>query len=518
MLESDAVGASDLAGTRVLSTGPWSSATSIRFILPLSVATGSYAQRRNVAVASPLPGRTSPLWRPFPLPVEDLMPHVARYLNGPGGDASTATILSADVNELAWLTGGTEGVITIRLRGNRELPFRMVGAHLLLFALDIMMLVIDVRPEREADTDAWFDLIHYGRFFAGTRSRPIILTRPRGRAAKAALGVLRAWAPDVATAPSDDAEGAELLRLNDMAPLLEVLLQTVSVGGERADIRASSGAETAADQFRQLNIPGQMLVYSVMFLDLEDRDGSSDQVQALLERTVGQHHSGRQIDAGPRLAHTDPVFPYRNLQWLYASSEGGGFLSLRGNTSDFDRTILPAHLRSEYFLAYCFATFQRFALLRLSDEVAERALDRTRPFGDTQRRVLEFTGRCMFVQIAQSQHHHAWYSHVQRQQQVAELHQEVREEVSAFLEFQQTRSAEIRERRSRATEALVAVITGTVVPVQFVAALFPDKVKDWPYLRAISINVQAYGALLLVVALIVVTYVALRRAGRETPD
>jgi hypothetical protein len=48
-----------------------------------------------------------------------------------------------------------------------------------------------------------------------------------------------------------------------------------------------------------------------------------------------------------------------------------------------------------------------------------------------------------------------------------------------------------------------------------VAALFPSSVSQWPYLKNLSISVQAYGALALVGLILIVMLAAMWLLGRR---
>ena len=203
--------------------GPWRQTSSLRFLLPVRHPEGTYAERSGAMGTAVLPGRQQPLWRPYPLPVDDLMPHVRRYLNAEGGDASTATLLTADVNELTWLTGGEGAVWTLLLSRHRRRDFRVTGAHLMLFRLDIAFLVIDVEPTSDSAAE-WFDVLHFGRFRSGGRARPVELACAHTAAGRAALGVL---GPSAETdAGSAENNGRLHVRLSGIGALVDVLLAT----------------------------------------------------------------------------------------------------------------------------------------------------------------------------------------------------------------------------------------------------------------------------------------------------
>ena len=483
----------------VFCRGPWRQASSLRFILPVRYPEDTFSARAAAVGSATLPGRQTPLWRPYALPADDLMPHVRRYLNADGGDASTGTLLTADINELTWLTGGDGAVWTLLLSRNRRRDFRVTGAHLMLFRLDIAFLVVDVEPVTSSAAD-WFDVLHFGRFVSGNRRRPVELACADTAAGSAALRVLGPTA-EAATAAAENGGRPRLrLRLPGISALVDVLLARTLLGGE------------SLATVQQLNTPGQMLAYPVLFLAAAPQAGPD-----LVARVVGSHHAERSLRTDSALALDQAVLAYGETSWLFTSTEGAGFLAVASEevATQFTQQVLPAHLRTEYFIAYLLAAFQRYALLTLSEQVAEGALMAERRFAVTQARVLEFTGRAMFTQVTHSPHHQAWYRHVQTVHQVAQLHQEVRDEVQAFQDFERAHESERNERRSRSAEVMVAVITGVIIPLQLVAALFADQVHEWPLLRQLSPAVQAYSTLAVGVSLAAVIYLVLRVSGRK---
>jgi hypothetical protein len=147
-----------------------------------------------------------------------------------------------------------------------------------------------------------------------------------------------------------------------------------------------------------------------------------------------------------RLIDNPLLHPYARGQWFTFSLDGGAFLALDAPPvaeQQFFRQTLPAHLRDQYFLLFLIALHQRFALMKLSGQVASEWLTTTgakeKSRGVTDRReevfrnirdaLLVFTARGYFTQVMQRENHHVVYRKWQQTFQVAELYQEVSDEV-----------------------------------------------------------------------------------------
>ena len=152
------------------------------------------------------------------------------------------------------------------------------------------------------------------------------------------------------------------------------------------------------------------------------------------------------------------------------------------------------------------ATYQRLALSRISEEVADATLDKLpETFAAIYNRVLEFTGRGLFAQVSSSQHHHRFYSLCQTVFQVSELHREVRDEVEAMKEFSESVVQERAEKVARRLDTLIAVITGVLIPLQVWIAVFADRVIKWPVAGSVSPTLSLWLTLVFVVLCVVTT-------------
>ena len=500
----------ELAQVRVMCSGEWARASSILFLLPLWFPKSTYAQRKKQAVEATLTigGKSVPFWEPFALSSRVLLPHVRRYLNI-GGDGTTGTLLSVNPIIIDWLTGPREAdsCWTLNLSNQGSLRFQLLQAHLFLYQLDIAFICLELRASSDLAAD-WFNLLHYVRFFTGDRARKIqVTTRELANVAEA----LRTLA-----APSNAMISSKTKNLTvtlpSIASILDVLLDTVSLEGEPHFPLTQSIANVGPRAIEQPGVEGQLLTYpNLMFASHGNASANANLGLSLVSRAKGAHHAGQRISSHESVNATEGILPYAEDQWFFASSEGGGFVAIQSNEmvaspDPFQARTLPNHVRQDYFFAFSYSAFQRFALIRLSEEVASQTFKSTDKFTGVQGQVLEFTGRALFSQISQSQHHHRYYDLALRVHQVNEFHKEVSQEVNAFREYQQGVDRDRRERRSRKIQILLAVLTGIIIP---------SSVSAWPHLRHVSLNSETWIELVVAIILVIITTAWLLKGNRN---
>jgi hypothetical protein len=536
VLRSPGSESSPFVDVRVLCDGVWRSASGITFILPLSLAQGSFSDRGRVAETATLPGRRSgeACWGAFPFQRDLLVGHVRKHL-APGGDGATGRVYSLSKAQIAWLDGPRDAraVWSLRVDRTRTVPFTVTRAHLFLFVQDIAFVAIEVQPTSDSLAD-WLDIAHYGRFYGGERAPQLSLTGADMRGFRA---VTELFLGQGLASPQDREDGQVEIRMSGLRSLFVALLTTLSLPGEAPP---RLGPEPDA-WMEPLGAPCQTLSYSMLHLA-----GDGQLCDAVMPWVAGAHHSRQTVSARADLdAVRVGTMQYGEDETFVMSGEGAAFVAARppevvASPSSFQSSTLSAHLRSDYLFAFIFSAYQRYALMRLSDEVAASVAAGARDLRPVHERVLKFTALGLFEQISHSQHHHAFYRKARAVHQVRELHREVRDEVEAlydwqrFLATEQTaafqaeqqrladaeakRSASDQkrlERRSRFIEVSLAILTAIVVPMQLVAALFPGSVSQWPYLKDVGVSAQAYGALALVVVILVAMLVALWLLGRS---
>jgi hypothetical protein len=106
-----------------------------------------------------------------------------------------------------------------------------------------------------------------------------------------------------------------------------------------------------------------------------------------------------------RLEHP-MLLPYVDKCWFMFSHEGGAFVAVNAPNTHFFRVEMPNHLKEQYFLLFLLALQQKFALMRLSQDVSENWLKgdfryRARSFELIRNDFLDFTARgCFFPSYA----------------------------------------------------------------------------------------------------------------------
>jgi hypothetical protein len=523
------------AEVKVLSEGVWRSASGITLILPLALAPESFADRGRIAATASLQGRRTgePCWGAFPFQRELLVSHVSKHL-APGGDGAGGRVYSLTKAQVAWLNGppNAHAIWSLRLDRTRSVPFTITRAHLFLFVQDIAFVGIEVQPSSDSLAD-WLDVAHYARFYGSDRAPQVVLTGADMRGFRAVVDL---FIGQRLAAPQDREDGQVEIRMPGLRSLFAALLATMSRPDEAPPLL---GPHPDA-WMGPLGVPAQMLSYSILTLA-----GDDQLCEAVMPWVAGTHHSRQNVSTRVDLdAVTVGRMRYGENETFVISGEGAAFVAVRppevvASPSSFQSSTLSAHVRSDYLFAYIFSAYQRYALMRLSDEVAASVAADARDLRPVHERVLKFSALGLFEQISHSQHHHAFYRKARAVHQVRELHREVRDEVEALYDWQrflvseqtaafqaeQQRLADAEakrsasdqkrlERRSRFIEVSLAVLTAIVVPMQLVAALFPSSVSQWPYLKNVGVSAQAYGALALVVLILVTMLATVWLSGR----
>lgn len=480
--------------------------SSLLFLLPLFVTNGSYRSRADRAIRATVPGRSTPFWKPCAFQWAQLLPHVRKYLYSDcaeRGDGSTATLLTATPEAVEWFGGPSDAADTweVDLPGGRTIGLVIIGAHLFCFYSDFVMVGVEVAATTSAASN-WFDLLYHGRFFTD-RACPV---RIRTRAMPDVKRAIRFLADSSGAAIERDG-GSMALMLPSLKSVLDVLLDTASI--------PTGGDTVSPGVAEQPGVPGQTLAYSVLVFE---GDAAMAAGRHLVNRARGAHPASVRTVSFETLDVDEGILAYQEYSWFIVSDEGGGFVAVRpdwATLSLFDRVELPSQARTDYLFVFAFCAFQRFTMIRLSDRIVRYSLEHEEEFSDLQQRMLEFASRGVFAQISQNQHHHHYYRTAQAVNQISAIHNELRQEVDAIREYQQAADRERHERRSRAIEVMFGVVTGVIIPMQLVAALFPTTVSEWPVLKGIAPGDQELGSAVFVVALVVVTTTLLLHAGRD---
>jgi hypothetical protein len=427
-----------------------------RFVYPFIFDPTTSDVRARAADGARWPGRERPLqvWREAAFPEEDLLPHVARYLNPPAGTPPTARLWEVNDDALQsprGLGAGESVQWALRWR-DREIPFRLEGAELALFGVGVGLLTVQARPLPGQLAD-WLDYLYAFRFARGQREVGIRLQR------RVSADDYQPYFPAVAGGRETHPEGTGIL-----GEVLDALLQTAAVNGD------------TGRWWREIFVPGQLLPYAAVYVD----DVREDEVAPLLYRIRNFFPSQREIRPAAedlRLDH-DAHLTYADRQYFLFSLEGAAFLAFDAPKTDFFRRELPAHLRTHYFLLYLVALHQRLALTRLSEAVSEHWLgqaevEREKAFEHIEDRLLTFTARGYFTQVMQRAHHHRVYRRWQEVFQLEQLYREVSDEIREMHNLLLVRRSQLEEAATRRLERLVGLL-GTIIGVPALVLAFLD--------------------------------------------
>lgn len=443
-------------------------ASFILFVYPFLFAAEDFEARAQSAGRAVI-GRNEregrqPLWRAKRFPEDDLLEHVRRYLNPPEGVPATALLWEMEPNAVRlWLrgfTGGKQACWQLQFGRRKPIPFQLRAVQLALFRLGVGFLILEAQPGSEA-LDDWLDFLHAFRFAWGQRGVKV-----------------QAQLPEQASAV-----------LQSIGTLIDDLLQRVGFpSGE------------AARRSREVFVPGQLLPFATLYVEAGRL--SRKRVGELLYRVHRFFPSKRVIHPSEQelqLEHPNRL-PYAERIWFTFSLEGGAFVAVKTPHTDFFRRELPRRLREQYFLLFLLALYQRFALIRLSQEVSEKwlagkARERARAFERIRNALLEFTARGYFTQVMQRENHHRAYQKWQEVFQLERLYQEVSGEVREMHDYMLAEQTRRLERRLNLLGAFVGAPALVMTFLSINLYSVTTKGEGMPLWLALLISVGGGGLL-----------------------
>jgi hypothetical protein len=429
------------------------------FIYPFTFDSDTFADR--VSAVNRAMGRNKKgefvLWEVDRFVEDDLLAHVAGYLNPPDGAVPTACLWKlSDASSDIW---GLRGRADWRLRINKtEIPFDIGDAkpghfavQLVLFQDGVGFVTVHARPTT-TQVDSWLDFLHYFRFIRGQRKACLRGERRLGLDPASKTPQCGPFFPQPVGGLNEHPDGC-----GAFDEIIDALLTSACLTTD------------SYPWWEETFVPGQMLPFAALYVD--DTDPAA--IPGLLYRFrqfFSAHH-----EACPSAEDLRPdhplLLPYADRQWFTFSLDGGGFLACDAPpNSAFFRQTLPDHLRTSYFLLFLMALRQRFFLIHLSGEVAgkwfvkgDRASleQREQTFTRLREKLLSFTARGHFVQIMQREHHHRCYRRWLEVLQIEELYRGVRDEVQHIHDFlmmqraerlQQLQEAEQRQAQQNAAQ------------------------------------------------------------------
>ena len=383
--------------------------------------------------ASELDGKK--MWADWPVPVNDMMPHVAAFLD-PKNKTPTGRFwqLGNDVSQKLQ----TNKIEWRMLRGKTAapIPFVLGGgfvAQLALFRHGVGFITVCARPSSDNLAD-WLAFLHDFRFMHHRGDVRVCAEKETFDPASKQKARTAFRPLDVPGAAADQSFS-----------FLEVVY---------ALLKASGVAHAS------VFTPGHTLPYASLFVRGADEAGKLLAIHRLRNFfSTEEGANPSQEDLRPdHPAH----LPYAHDQWFLQTLNGGSFIAFEpegARVSEFQKNVLPGHLQQVYFCAGLLALYQRFALARLSQRVATKALTGgDKEWKEIRDDLLDFTARGYFTQAMQFDHHHRYYRKWQEVFQIPQLYAEVRDEVRdmyerATLNLRQEEDA--REKREEEREKRV---------------------------------------------------------------
>lgn len=384
------------------------------------------------------------VWQKKKFAVDDLLHHIAEFLNPKNGTHPTVCLWEMVPGLVESPSGlGAEADWQFLLRNDRAVGIRLESVKLCLFCSGVGFVVIKVKATLPGthrvsrDVGYWLDLIHYFRF-ANNRIGQLQLQR------KEQEGIVPYFPP---------CAGGESLpeKQRDFAHILSGILKTGAKGDER--------------WWEDIFVPDRMLPFAALYID----GANEEEQRSLLYRVRKNFHSRQEIHpSADDLSFGHPnLLQYVKEQWFVFSLDAGAFVAFDAPATHFFRAVMPDHLEKQYFLSFLLTLHQRFALMKLSNRVAHewpKPLTNNSNEGLQQRReevfrkirdeLLLFTARGYFMQVLQTENHHRCYRKWQETFYVEELYREVNEEVREMYDtLIYERTQKIKELEEKKQEA-----------------------------------------------------------------
>lgn len=414
----------------------------IYFVYPFLFDTKEFETRvKRIETARLSEQEEQTLWDMQQFPKDDLLSHVADYLNPNNTKLPTARLWKIN-DAFRDVFGFRNEWILISPSGKVPFHFGLdnqgsKALQLALFRVGVGFLTVLAQP-MGTEVSNWLDFLHYFRFIRGQRGVKIKAKR-RIFDQETQQQQYIDFFPEPAGGITEHPDGIGFL-----GELVNALLNTGTNINKR----------NLQPWWKEVFVPGQMLPFAGLFMN-----GLPQDKQPYLLYKLRNFFNSSQGDH-PSLFDLDPNhpanLPYVENQWFITSLEGTIFQASDSPDTEFFRQTLPVHLRNEYFLLFLLALHQRFALMMLSAKVAENWLidndnsnhnDREKLFTNIRDQLLSFTARGYFTQAMQREHHHRCYLKWQEAFQVERLYREVNDEVREMHEYslmQQTQRVEER--------------------------------------------------------------------------
>jgi hypothetical protein len=423
----------------------------IYFVYPFIFETTNFPTLKTAISQVTIPSKQNqPLWESQSFPKDDLLFHVANYLNPTENHPPTASLWK--LNEAA------RDILGFRAQWKlntpiAEIPFNFGEAgegnkviQLALFQIGVGFLTIRTQPDSNKIND-WLNFLHYFRFLRGQQGTHVSAEKRNFDKATQKTET-ELFFPEIA--------GGNARYQTGKVCFGEIVTSLL----KKSALSSNSQPDSPSQQWwSEIFVPGQMLPFTALFAD----NLPAEETQNLLYKLQNLFHAKQGNNPAPEdIESNNPAWlPYANRQWFIFSLEGGSFLAADAPQTEFFRKTLPSHLRDQYFLLFLIALHQRFTLMMLSSKVALNWLPNTnnsnkynnkynnrqreQVFEEIRNQLLVFTARGYFTQVMQREHHHRCYRQWHQVFQIEQLYQEVNDEVRDMYEYalmQQTRRLE----------------------------------------------------------------------------
>lgn len=404
----------------------------VSFLYPFRFESSTYndlISKTNSLKATTKQGE-QPLWIRNEFVEDDLLPHVARYLNTPDDASSTSRLWRMNataLNSPAFLGGYADWELHTP-QGNFR--FVLKSFKLILFRAGVGFLGLRVELESESLPD-WQNFIHYSRYLRRSNQVRLRVMRRSGVDAATRQPIYEPYSPPILEKTATDSPGEFAL-----GEILSELLNRLAPAEKQ-------------QWWQEVFVAGQLIPFVVLCVN----QLPSDQTPGLLYTTRNFFHSGQGLHpAGEDLrADHHSLLPYAERQWFTSSLDGGAFVGVDMPVTPFFQHTLMGHLRKQYFLLFVLAQHQRFVLINLSNQVSQHWLHsddivRAGAFERIRDALLDFTARGYFAQVMQREHHHRYYRKLQNEFDLDRLYREVRDEVTEMHHYlQMKRTAYLQE-------------------------------------------------------------------------
>ena len=363
------------------------------------------------------------VWKTRSFPADDLLRHVAEYLNPPPGVPAAARIWSMDERVIASPRGlgFRPGAVSLLLRhraglkseasdsnnvNGGALPLHISGVDFALFRGGMGYLLFSVRPRSDLPED-WYDFLNGFRYI--DRLTQVALTFRR-RVSKQRT---EPFFPPLADCPDCSESGR-----GSVGHLIRGILRRLAPGD--------------VSWWQEIFVPAQVIPFYALFFE----EAAKEEQPLILYRLRNFFRAGQELVPSEYDLRYDPknLLPYAERMWFLSTLEGGGFVAFDAPETAFWSQTMPSHLREQYLLLFVLALNQRFTLMHLSNQVSANwlgsgATEAEERFSELREGLLEFTARGYFHQVMQRDHHHRCFRAWRTVFETERLYEEVKEEV-----------------------------------------------------------------------------------------